>query len=97
MRLCLCTETTLYQRAGGGYHGGTRGSTDLVPMERWSVGCDDLDGELGNGFLAERSSRVSLQPDTLSKEEKAPVIKVQLRWEFSLYGCIRRVTSAAKQ
>lgn len=24
--------------------------TDLVPMERWSVGCDDLGGELGNGF-----------------------------------------------
>lgn len=24
--------------------------TDLVPMERWSVGCDDLDGELGSGF-----------------------------------------------
>lgn len=24
--------------------------TDLVPMERWSVGWDDLDGGLGNGI-----------------------------------------------
>lgn len=24
--------------------------TDLVPMERWSVGYDGLDGELGKGF-----------------------------------------------
>lgn len=28
---------------------GPEAGTDLVPGERWSVGCDESDGELGSG------------------------------------------------
>lgn len=98
MRQCLCTEATLFcLRVGGGYHGGTRGGHwpgaygEVVSRVWWSG------WRARQWVLAECSSRVSLQPDTLSKEEKVLVIKAQLKWEFSLYGCIRRVNSAAKE
>lgn len=49
-KLCLCTEATLFWELEVDITVGPEVGTDLVPMERWSVGYDDLDGELGSGF-----------------------------------------------
>lgn len=48
-RLHLCTEAAVWELEVAIMVGPEMG-TGLVPMERWSVGWDDLDGELGNGF-----------------------------------------------